>query len=149
VLPETGTALVLLTNGGNARPAFNALAAGVFADLAGVTVPAVPALPATPPALDLARYAGTYRRLNVDAELTVDDDGLVAAVTQSGELAALTPPEHRTQRLRLRPVDESLFLAVAEANPAAPPAPFVFFDVDEADGRPRRFHYGARAMTRA
>lgn len=148
VLPETGSALVLLTNGGNARPAFNTLASGVFADLVGVTVPTVPALPAVSPALDLSRYAGSFRRLNVDAELTVDEDGLVAAVTQSGELAAFTPVEHRTQRLRLHPVDESVFLAVAEANPDAPPAPFVFFDVDEASGRPRRFHFGARAMTR-
>jgi CubicO group peptidase (beta-lactamase class C family) len=146
VLPETKTALVLLTNGGEARRAFNALATGVFADVAGVDVPPVPSLPAEPPDVDLTDYTGAYRRLSVDAELVVEDDGLVALVTQSGGLAHLTPPEHRTQRLRLRPVDRSLFLAAAEATPDAPPAPFVFFDF-EGD-RPRRFHFGARAMTR-
>ena len=149
VLPESGTALVLLTNGGEARRAFNALAADVFADVAGVAVPPLPVLPDAPPVdVDLARYTGSYRRLNVEAELVLEEDaGLVAVVTQSGELAALAPPEQRTQRLRVRPVDREVFLAHAEANPDAPPAPFVFFDF-EGD-RPRRFHFGARAMTRA
>lgn len=149
VLPETGTALVVLTNGGSARPAFNELATSVFADVAGVRVPSVPSLPDEPPALDLDRYAGRFQRLSVDADLEVDEagDGLVATLTQSGGLVALVPPEQRTQRLRLRPVDRSLFLAFAEASPDAPPAPFVFFDFEGDD--PRRFHFGARAMTRS
>lgn len=147
VLPDTGTALAVLTNGGEARRAFNELATEVFADVAGVTVPAVPALPEAPPDVDLTRYAGAYRRLNVEAELRVKEGQLVAAVTQGGELAMMTPPEHRTQRLVLRPVDREVFLALAETAPDAPPAPFVFFDFD--GDRPQRFHFGARAMTRA
>ena len=147
VVPDTGTALAVLTNGGEARRAFNELAKEVFAEVAGVAVPAVPSPPATPPALDLGHDAGSFRRLNVEAELVVENGRLVAAVTQAGELAVLTPPEHRTQRLLLEPVDREVFLARGERTPDALPAPFVFFDFD--GDRPQRFHFGARAMPRA
>ena len=152
VLPEQRIAVCLLTNGGTPGPAFRKLVTEVFAATAGVTVPPMPAVPDSPADVDLANYEGEYRRLNVQADIARNDDGgLTVTLRQTGPLAERVPEEQRTQKLKLVAVDPELFIGLAErkdGEPAGtPPLPFVFFDFE--DGKPKRYHMGARAMTRA
>ena len=146
VLPDERFAVSLLTNGGDAGVAYRELCTELFRDHAGVEVPARPEPPATPVELDLSKYEGTFKRLNVELELTRTDDGrLEAAVTTSGPLAERLPEEGRTRTLTLTPVDREVFLGSGSLSPT--PTPVVFFDFD--GDVPKRMHFGARAMTRA
>lgn len=144
VLPGARLAVCLLTNGGESHPAFRTLLTEIAADLAGVAVPAWPEAPETPPELDLAPYAGHFSRLNVDAQLRAEDGVLRGTFKQSGPLASLVADEDG-QELEAVPVDRTLFVARMEGMPMT--MPLVFFDFD--GDTPRRFHFGARAMTRA
>jgi len=144
VLPEARLAVCLLTNGGESGTAFRTLCAEIAKERAGVAMPPLPEAPATPPDLDLAPYAGRYGRLNVDAELRVEDGRLVGAFRQSGPLAEALPAGDRDQRIEAVPVDREVFVATMKGLPS--PLPMVFFDFD--GDRPGRFHFGARAMTR-
>ena len=144
VLPDERVAVSLLTNGGDSGLAFRALCTEIFGELAGVEVPGIPEAPATPPELDLSLYAGSYQRLNVALELTAVDGVLKGKVEMSGPLADMMPKDEEDEGMTLVPVDRETFLATSKDTPAA--MPVVFFDF-EGD-RPKRFHYGARAMTR-
>ena len=144
VVPEAGLAVCLLTNGGNSHSAFRDLFREIAAEHAGITVPPMPTAPETPPDLDLSRYAGHYARLNVDVQLEVEDGRLRGTFTRSGALAAMLPDDDEGQGIEAVPVDRTLFLGSVKELPE--PIPLVFFDF-EGD-TPRRFHFGARAMTR-
>jgi CubicO group peptidase (beta-lactamase class C family) len=145
ILPETGTAVALLTNGGAPGEVYRAIFTSVLQDVAGLSVPATPTAPETPLELDLTPYLGTFARLNVTCELAPDEDGngLLATITTSGPLADLTGDP--VQEVTLTPVDNALFLAKFEKSES--PIPFVFYDF--ADGVPQHIHFGARAMPRA
>jgi CubicO group peptidase (beta-lactamase class C family) len=144
ILPEARVAVCLLTNGGNAHSAYRTLLREIAAERAGVTVPSMPTAPDTPTELDLAVYAGHFARLNVDAHLEVDGGRLRGTFKSSGPLAAMLPKDDEGQKIEAVPVDRTLFLASVAEMPD--PVPLVFFDFEgEA---PRRFHFGARAMTR-
>ena len=144
ILPEARLAVCLFTNGGNGMTAFRTLCGEIMQERTGITLPTVPEAPATAPDLDLSLYEGSYGRLNVDVELTREGDVLIGTIRQSGPLAEALPEEGRVQRVEVRPVDRTLFLVSMEDLPA--PMPMVFFDFD--GDHPRRFHFGARAMTR-
>jgi CubicO group peptidase (beta-lactamase class C family) len=144
IAPETGVAVCLLTNGGESGAAFEELCREVMRAEAGIEMPVRPSLPETPPSLDLSKYEGTYARLNVEMILTRDGDALVGRSKLSGPLAEMLPDEDDDNVMTVRPVDESLFLATSKE--LTTPMPVVFFDFD--DGTPKRFHFGARAMTR-
>ncbi len=153
VVPDADMAICLLSTGGLAGPAFKALCTEVLRDRAGIAVPALPAPPDPAPALDLTRYEGMFARLNVELAISQLDGGLIAYADSTGPLAEAmkagkTEEELAAEReksaFRLRPVDESLFVATSEEMTT--PIPFVFFDFD--GDTPRRVHMGARAMTR-
>ncbi len=153
VVPGAGVAVCLLTNGGAAGPAFSTLCREILAERAGVAMPKLPDLPETPPAIDLSNYAAVFSRLNVELEISVEDDHLVAHIEQSGPLAAAMKAgkteeelaaEREKGKLTLRAVDTSLFLA--SSGEITTPMPAVFFDFDDAV--PGRIHFGARAMKR-
>ena len=143
IAPDARVAVCLLTNGGESSIAFETLCREILRAEAGVEVPALPSLPDAPPSLDLERYAGMYARLNVEIALTPDGDTLVGTTKLSGPLAEMLP-DNEDNTMTLRPVDSSLFLATSKDSPA--PTPVVFFDFD--GDTPKRFHFGARAMTR-
>jgi CubicO group peptidase (beta-lactamase class C family) len=151
VLPEARLAVTLLTNGGAAGAAFRSLVTELFAEAAGVAVPPMPAVPDSPADVELSNYEGAFRRLNVESEIARNDDGgLSLTVRSTGPLAERLPEEQRTQTVQLVPVDETLFVTLPEEKEGVeptPPMPVVFFDFE--DGRPKRYHMGARAMTRA
>jgi CubicO group peptidase (beta-lactamase class C family) len=144
VVPEARLAVTLLTNGGDSGTAFRKLCGEIVQERAGVTIPELPTAPESAPDIDVSLYEGTYSRLNVDMEIRREDEGLVAIVRQSGPLADALPEERKEQRISLTPVDRTLFLVQSPELPST--MPMVFFDF-EGD-RPKRFHFGARAMTR-
>ncbi len=147
ILAEPRVAIVLLTNGGEAAPAFRTLCTEILRDTADVAVPRLPAMPDAPTALDLAPYEGTFGRLNITTVLECNEEGgLTGTTTTSGPLAERLEQEERVRKVRLTPVDRELFLVRSETDPTAAPTPLVFFDFD--GDAPRRYHSGARAMRR-
>jgi hypothetical protein len=142
VLPEANMAVALLTNADTTTSGYRALFGELFADLAGVQMPALPVLPDTPPTVDLSLYAGTYERLAVKAELAAVGSRLTGTLTRSGPLAALMP--NPVEEITVTPIDGTVFLASVEGAEA--PSPLVFYEFE--DGRPQRFHLGARSMRR-
>ncbi len=107
VLPEQRLAVTLLTNGGRTRELYLDLYREIFAELAGVEMPAPPEPAATPPVVDHARYVGRYERGSVRFDITEGEHGLRSKTTVTGPLAGLlpTPPE-----VDLVPLGDSLFL---------------------------------------
>ncbi|MBV9729842.1 MAG: beta-lactamase family protein [Pseudonocardiales bacterium] len=75
VVPETGIAVALLTNGSDVLPVFRTVFGHLLAELAGVELPALPVPPADPQPVDAERVSGTYRSALADQELSVDADG--------------------------------------------------------------------------
>jgi CubicO group peptidase (beta-lactamase class C family) len=142
VLPDEGLAVVLLTNGGHAKDLFQQLYAEIFADVAGVRMPAPLEPPSTPPQVDPARYVGVYERTSVTTEILERGGGLVLRSTSTGPLAALDGREP-THEYDLVPVAEDLFAM-------RPPGlqtwiPVTFYRLP--DGA-EYVHYGVRANPR-
>ncbi|TDD42496.1 class A beta-lactamase-related serine hydrolase [Nonomuraea terrae] len=103
VVASTGTVVAVLANGGDTSGLFQAVAAGLFPELAGLTPPG-PALPPDPPSeAGIAGHAGVYERTG--ARITVREDELVYENT--GDFADLEPPVS----LELVPTGEHTFLA--------------------------------------
>ncbi|KNB52496.1 penicillin-binding protein [Streptomyces caatingaensis] len=73
VVPETGLAIALTTNGGSARLLYAELFRELLQELAGVRMPDAFAPPAVPPAVDLTSLAGTYTRAGVVISVTGHD----------------------------------------------------------------------------
>jgi CubicO group peptidase (beta-lactamase class C family) len=145
VVPGANLAVCLLTNGGESGNAFKALCGEIVEAEAGITMPTLPSAPDTAPDVDLARYEGTFSRLNVEITLTRDGDALKGKVKTSGPLSEmLDEDEEKDDAMTVVPVDASLFLATSKESPT--PMPVVFFDFD--GDTPGRVHLGARAMKR-
>lgn len=144
VFPDARLAVCLLTNGGSSGLAFRQICGELAQERASISMPAWPTAPATAPDLDLSVYEGAYGRLNVDVELRAEDGVLAGTFRQSGPLAEALPEEGRVQRVTATPVDRTTFVVSMTGLPE--PMPMVFFDF-EGDA-PKRFHFGARAMTR-
>jgi CubicO group peptidase (beta-lactamase class C family) len=78
VLPEAGTAIAVLTNGGAGLTLCNRLAAEIMDEQHGVAPAAVELPPAVAPALDLERYVGTYQRPAWRLDVRAEADRLLA-----------------------------------------------------------------------
>lgn len=138
-LPDRRFGVCLLTNSATGGRLWRDLARYLFDELAGVHVPELPKVPEEQPRLDLARYAGMYRRHGIDIDVRADDGHLVAEIKATGSLADLAPSQTAT----VRPVDADTFIANIEGNEAI--AQFLDFD---AQGRPKYLHVGARVSRR-
>ncbi|MFO7252314.1 MAG: serine hydrolase domain-containing protein [Actinomycetes bacterium] len=130
------TIVCAVANGGHTAAFHQALAEELFGELLGVHPPADPAPPEEPAEVDLDRYAGMYERAGVRMTMTPADGALEARIEPTGALAGLEPPT----RLRLIPVDESVFVGRRDGEPTWRAA--VFYEL--ADGSPY-VHFGARA----
>jgi dipeptidyl aminopeptidase/acylaminoacyl peptidase len=143
LLPEQGLAVTLLTNKESARDLYQDLFTEVFAELAGVAMPASITPPAEPVEVDITPYAGTYERASVRIEVLAGegDEGPRMRTTLTGPLAALVPDPVEVQPLV--PVGPALFLT-------APPQrtswyPVTFYELDSGE---KYVHFGARATPR-
>jgi hypothetical protein len=150
LVPESGVAVAVLTNGGDAGSLIGDLAGHLLTNLAGVP-PESP--PPSPPedarATDPGRFAGHYETRVSAYEVTLDEIGrlrLSYRLQNEGlaifERAGVPSAE---QRFELRPLPGLTFALVDESGSAG--GAVEFFDVDA--GRGARFlHRSGRAAMR-
>ena len=125
VLPDANLAVVTLSNAYGGGLAGLALMEQVLDVLGGATLPPRPVPPGVPVPLDLAPYAGTYRRTGTTVEVSVVDRELRIVIDEEPLV-----PEARTAPpiVTVAPIDASLFVNQAGALVR-------FFEFDER-GRP-------------
>jgi CubicO group peptidase (beta-lactamase class C family) len=110
-IPARDLVVVLLTNAGAGEHLWEDLGRWLFEELADARMPRVPRPADPPPDLSLHDYAGSYDRLGVRFDVTVDDSQLVMRTTLSGPIAELQEDQEQPP-CYLRPVDsESFFTA--------------------------------------
>ncbi|WP_131742162.1 serine hydrolase domain-containing protein [Actinomadura roseirufa] len=141
VLPGADLAVCLLTNGGDAHGLYADLYREVFAELAGVAMPAPPE-PATGPVDDdPSRYVGVYGHASTRMEVLERNGGLVLRITVSGDLGELTPEGRLVLEQEMRPLEPGVF--VTRRPETRQWTPMTFYTLP--DGSPY-LHYGVRAM---
>jgi CubicO group peptidase (beta-lactamase class C family) len=140
VLPDRRFGVCLLTNSSTGAALWRSLGSYLVEEFAGVRIPELPKPPDEPPALDLAKYAGSYHRLGLEIDLKAENGSLVANFKGTGPLSSLSPP----QEGRARPIDAEIF-SVSIGGADAGLAHFMDFD---RRGRPRYLHVGGRVSRR-
>jgi CubicO group peptidase (beta-lactamase class C family) len=144
VVPDSGTAVALLTNGGDPYGLYRDLCGGLLAETAGVALPPEPVPPESPPAVDAARYVGRYGRAGASFEVAAKDGSLVAIQTVTGLGAEMTPEPLELPLVALD-ADREVFLT---QHPALKGAWLPVRFTTLSDGR-RCLHIGGRATPRA
>jgi dipeptidyl aminopeptidase/acylaminoacyl peptidase/CubicO group peptidase (beta-lactamase class C family) len=141
VLPEQGLAVALLTDGGHGRDLYQDLYREVFAEVAGVAMPAPFTPPDDPGPVDVTPYVGVYERAGVRMEVEDGPDGPLLRTTITGPLAELVPD----------PVEEHPLVPAGPALFAIRPpqvrswAPVTFYELPTGE---RYLHFGVRATPR-
>jgi CubicO group peptidase (beta-lactamase class C family) len=144
VVPDSGTAVALLTNGGDPIGLYRDLFGELLAEVAGVELPPEPVPPESPLVVDPAPYVGRYDRAGASLEVVSRDGGLVAIQTVTGLGSEMTPEPVEMPLVALDP-ERELFLA---QHPALKGAWLPVRFTTLADGR-RCFHVGGRATPRS
>ncbi|MBY8887546.1 beta-lactamase family protein [Streptomyces sp. PTM05] len=122
VVPRAGVALVLLTNGGDARRLYEELFGELLDELAGVRMPEPFGPPEQPPAVDVAPLVGTYLREGVRITVT-DRDGTAHLVYEFVDgMKDFSPP----LEMDLAPVSEKVFAGPGSGAYSADWMPVVF-----------------------
>ncbi|MFD6433748.1 serine hydrolase domain-containing protein [Streptomyces venezuelae] len=106
MLPGTGTAVAVLTNGGRSAEFQHRLIGELLAALHTVTVPEPVAPPARPVAVDVRPYTGVYERAGSRIHVTDHDGRLRMRSEPTGILVGLAP----TRTLDLTAVDATTFV---------------------------------------
>jgi CubicO group peptidase (beta-lactamase class C family) len=147
VAPAERFGFCLQTNTESALNLYREVAAWLFGERLGVGPRPDPEPLDEPSVADPGRYTGTYRREGLTFEVSADAGGrLLATVTPTHAVAESQgwPP---MVELPLRPVARAdsflLELPISDADLLA-----VFFDPDDAAGRPTHMHFGGRAHRR-
>ncbi|HEU4567549.1 MAG TPA: serine hydrolase domain-containing protein [Marmoricola sp.] len=130
LLPERGLAVGLLTNGGHTRDLYGDLYRELFADLAGVTMPAPFAPPDEPPVVDSSRHTGRYEIAGLVVEVSEQGGCAQLRSTDTSIFADLEPEP--VQEFEMHPVTEDVY-AIREQG-VETWEPVTFFEL--ADGRP-------------
>jgi CubicO group peptidase (beta-lactamase class C family) len=110
-VPEHDLVIVLLTNAPTGSGLWQDLGRWLFETLADVRMPRVPPPAQPPPDLPLQNYAGSYERLGVRFDVTVEDAQLVVRASISGP-AAEFQQEAEEPPMYLRAVDSESFHTV-------------------------------------
>ncbi len=127
LLPETGLAVVLLTNGGETGDLYNDLFGEIFAQLTGIDMPRPPTPPAEPPAVDVERHVGRYERIGERLEVFVRGGSAVLRVTPTGPLTELS---HKPVReLNMTPLDDGGDLFAVREPPVRSWTPVTFYEL--------------------
>ena len=147
MVPESGVAIAVLTNGGAAGPLINELIEPLLGDLAAIP-PAPPLLApdASARVTDHQRYVGSYQTRPTVQDVTLDEDGRLwltsssrnEALTMAEAAGVPSNPEHH----ELRPVGGDLFVVTDPSGVAIRAVEFLGRD---ASGRARFLHSGRAA----
>ena len=140
IVPESGFAVALLTNGGNPASLYHDLFTRLFGDRLGIG-PTELEWPEAAHPVDASRVTGTFTREGVDIEIREGGDtGLEAELTLTGPLAALLPP---TPTLPVRTTADGQLVTRHQGRTMA----LVLSDPAD-DGRPQWLFFGGRAARR-
>ncbi|MEV0250776.1 serine hydrolase domain-containing protein [Nocardia sp. NPDC050712] len=143
ILPESGTAIALLTNGGPRETFYQKVFQEILADLG---LPALPPLPKPDPGLvlELARYEGVYARPGTEYVVHAEADRLFLTLALDPMHARfLGKPDHL--RYELLPISQTHFL-MPSADPLEDPQTVAIYDFQ--DGRARYLHTNCRVHPR-
>ncbi len=143
VVPDSGVAVALLTNGGDPYGLFRELCGELLAEVAGVALPPEPVPPESPPPVDATRYVGRYDRAGASLEVAARDGELVAIQTVTGLGSELAP---EPVEMGLVPLDAEREVFLAQ-HPALKGAWLPVRFTTLTDGR-RCLHIGGRATPR-
>ena len=138
IVPELGLAVTLLTNGGESADLFQRVITDIFAEAAGIAVPA--RIEPTPgaPLGDVAEYVGHYSRASLETDVYLDGERLMLRTTLTGPLAELE--ENPIEEHELFPIRDGSY--ALRQPPSEHWTPVVFYQL--ADGK-RYVHFSARA----
>ena len=145
VLPEAGLAVTLLTNGGHARDMYYELYREIFAELAGVGLPAAIEPPADPVEADITPHLGTYERAGVVMEVlagTEKHEGPTLRTTVTGPIAEMVPDP--VDEYAMTPVGPDLWLVREPGTQTWAPVTFYALPTGE-----KYLHFGVRATPKA
>lgn len=143
LVPGSGVAAALLTNGGDTLPVYREIVGRALRELAGACMPDPPMPPADPKPAEPRRYVGRYESEVVAHKVTADEDRrLWLSTTPRGVAveAGMSPERYEIVRLR-----GETFLSAEPRNGTH--ASMTFLDED-AQGRARFLHLGSRARPR-
>lgn len=108
LLPDSGTAITMLTNGGPRESFYHKVFNEILTDLGTVTIPDLPA-PDTTLDLDLSRYEGVYERPGARYEVSAEGGKLYLTLVLDPMHAEFLQKPDRI-RYELLPVSETHFL---------------------------------------
>jgi len=136
--PQTRVAACLLTNSPQPDPLMRRLFTEIFAEHAGVTMPAEPGPAEGPVDVDLRQHAGRYERTSRRFDVAVRDGQLHLVSSLTGDLAALSDEE--PEEVVLYPADSSGERFVCRSSDSQPWTALAFSRL--ADGTPYLFTGG-------
>jgi len=138
--PASGSAFVLLTNGGNGKGLADKLMGEYFPALGAI---APPSMPAANPSLDYAPdpLLGRYGKASGTIDISVKDGKLIAHHAPTAEFSAL----QGIYDVELHPAAPDLFVGVPPGYTR--PVTYHFLEEDRF-GRARYLHHGVRAHPR-
>jgi CubicO group peptidase (beta-lactamase class C family) len=141
-IPESGVAVVLLTNGGGTRALWRELCDDVVREESGVAPPPMPE-PAYDEPVRAEAIVGRYERHGIRVDVEDGEDGLCARTSLLEPLASQEPDDEPTDWV-VRPssAGDDVFVAQPEAEDVW--VPMVAYEVDGD----RYLHMGARAQRR-
>jgi hypothetical protein len=143
ILPSSGIAITLLTNGGPRDSFYRKACNEILASLGAVTIPDLPA-PDPTLELDLPAYEGVYERPDVRHEVTADNGRLrLTLVINPMQARLLDRPDRVTYDLL--PVSPTHFLMPSD-DPLEDTQTVAIYDFQ--DGRARYLHTNCRVAPR-
>ncbi|MBT2466415.1 beta-lactamase family protein [Streptomyces sp. ISL-66] len=137
VLPELGTVIAALINGGRSVEFQHRLATELMRELHAIDVPAPLTPPGQPVHVDGAPFTGTYERAGSRIHVTADEGGRLSLRTEpTGILVGLA----RSRTLDLVAVDETTFVGRDEGDSVWDTVVF-----EQRPDGPSYLHYSGRA----
>jgi CubicO group peptidase (beta-lactamase class C family) len=144
VLPDSNTAIAMLTNGGPRESLYRTVFNEILTELGAVTVPELPN-PDPTLRLDPSRYVGEYRRPGNRYEVWTEQGALRLSMFVDPMQAAVLGKPDRID-YELRPISETHFL-MPPTNALEDPQTVAIYDF--ADGHARYLHTNCRVIGRS